>query len=78
MRSAKTDAETLTERVEDAVYNYHSSNDKVLKYLYTAAQAGQAAAGLNGFDPTSEKLRNVDVTADVERHSDYHANVTLL
>jgi len=67
----------LTARVDVAVYNYHSANDNVLKYLYSVAQAGQLAAGLKGFSPNSPKLKNIDVSADVERHSDYHTKVTL-
>ncbi len=75
---AKTNPETLTARVNEAVYNYHSSNDNVLRYLYTVAQAGQTAAGLNGFTPSAAKLKNVDVSTLVKGHSDYHTEVTLL
>ena len=75
---ATSDVETLTARVNDAVYNYHSANDNVLKYLYAAAQGGRTAAGLNGFASSAEKLKNIDVSAQVERHSEYHANVDLL
>lgn len=75
---AKSDWETLTARVNDAVYNYHSANDSVLKYLYAIAQAGQSAAGLNGFSGCPPKLKNVDVSAHVKRHSDYHTKVALL
>ena len=75
---AESDWETLTARVDDAVYNYHSANDNVLKYLYAVAQAGQTAAGLKGFTPSAPKLKNVDVSTQVERHSDYHTKVTLL
>lgn len=75
---AKGDWKTLTARVDDAVYNYHSTNDNVLKYLYAAAQAGQQAAGLKGFAQGPLNLKNIDVSAQVERHSDYHAKVTFL
>jgi hypothetical protein len=75
---AKCDWHDLTDRVDDAVYNYHSTNDNVLKYLYAVAQSGQPAAGHNGFTPSSPKLKNIDVSAQVERHSDYHTKVTLL
>ena len=74
---AKGDWSTLTARVNDAVYNYHSTNDNVLKYLYAVAQISQAA-GLNGFTPSAPRLKNIDVSAQVESHSDYYANVTLL
>ncbi len=75
---AHGDWTTLTAHVDDAVYNYHSANDKVLKYVYASAQAGQTAAGLNGFTPSSPKLKNIDVSDDVSGHSAYQTNVTLL
>ena len=74
---AKSDWHTLTDAVSDAVYNYHSTNDNVLKYLYTAAQGGQTAAGLKGFTPSLAKLTNIDVSAQVKTHFDYHENVHL-
>jgi pimeloyl-ACP methyl ester carboxylesterase len=74
---AKSKWETLTARVDDAVYNYHSSNDKVLKYVYAAAQAGQVAAGSKGFTPVPAGLKNIDVSAHVKGHSEYHTRVTL-
>lgn len=75
---SKSDSEALTAHVDDAVYNYFSSNDKVLKYLYAFAQGGQAAAGLKGFSPESPQLKNIDVSAQVDGHSEYQQNVTLL
>ncbi|WP_031278508.1 DUF726 domain-containing protein [Candidatus Microthrix parvicella] len=74
---AKSDWSPLTERVNDAVYNYHSTNDNVLKRLYSVAMAGQKAAGLTGFTPTPPKLKNVDVSDQVRRHSDYFANIAM-
>jgi pimeloyl-ACP methyl ester carboxylesterase len=74
---AKSDWDTLTARVTDVVYNYHSTNDNVLKYLYGVAAGGRKAAGLIGFTPTPPKLENIDVSAQVQRHSDYFANITL-
>ena len=74
---AKSDWTSLTGRVNDAIYNYYTSNDNVLKYLYGVAQGGQKAAGLVGFQPNPPKLKNIDVSAHVDRHSDYFSNVTL-
>ncbi len=74
---AKSDWSPLTERVNDAVYNYHSTNDNVLKRLYSVAMAGQKAAGFTGFTPTPPKLKNVDVSDQVRRHSDYFANIAM-
>lgn len=75
---AKSDWHSLTARVDQAVYNYHSVNDNVLKYLYGVAQGGQTAAGLKGFSSDSSKLKNIDVSDHVERHSDYYTNVTFV
>ena len=76
--AADDDWLTLTARVDDAVYNYHSANDGTLKYLYTIGQLGQTAAGVNGFSPASGKLRNIDVSGQVDGHLDYLSNVVLL
>ena len=45
---AKGNWRGLNDAVTDTVYNYYSANDKVLKYLYTVAQAGSKPAGLCG------------------------------
>lgn len=75
---AKSNWQTLTAAVDDAVYGYHSTSDDVLRYVYRVAQAGQPAAGLAGFVPSSPKLRNVDVSGAVRTHFEYQANVTLV
>ncbi|MEX8057041.1 DUF726 domain-containing protein [Microbacterium sp. 16-032] len=59
---AKSNWEAPTTAVDDAVYGYHSASDNVLNYVYRVAQAGQSAAGLTGYTPSSEKLRNVDMS----------------
>jgi hypothetical protein len=41
-------------------------------------QAGETAAGLTGFSPSSSKLQNVDVSDHVKTHFDYQNNVQLL
>jgi hypothetical protein len=74
---AKSDWDSLTAAVEEAVYGYHSTNDNVLRLLYKAAQAGQTAAGLTGFTPASTKLVNVDVSEHVKTHFEYQDNVQL-
>lgn len=75
---AKGDWGDLTTGIDDAVYNYHSTHDHVLKYLYAVAQAGQGAAGFKGFTTSNEKLKNIDVSDQVDRHSEYHTKVTLI
>lgn len=74
---ANGDWGSLTSRVDEAVYNYHSADDVVLKYVYSFAQAGQTAAGYKGFSPGPAKLQNIDVTECVHGHSEYHSKVTL-
>lgn len=74
---AKCDPHALTTAVDEALYNYHSTNDAVLKYLYRAAEGGQMAAGLSGFTPTSNRVRNVNVTAEVKKHTEYFQHVVL-
>lgn len=74
---ANSDWHTLAGAVDDEVFNYHSTNDSVLKYLYKTVQAGQTAAGLTGFLPVVPKLHNVDVSDLVNGHSDYFAAVAL-
>lgn len=74
---SKSNWETLTSAVSEAVYGYHSISDNVLKYVYKVAQAGESAAGLAGFAPSSDKLRNVDVSDGVKTHFDYQTNVIL-
>ena len=74
---AKSDWANLISAVDDVVYNYHSTNDHVLKYLYPVAQGGQSAAGLKGFTPSDPKLKNIDVSTQVGNHFEYHENVRL-
>jgi hypothetical protein len=75
---AKGDWNRMTARVDDAVYNYFSTNDKVLKYLYSAAMGGQKAAGSVGFTNGPPKLKNIDVSKKVAQHSDYYDEMKLL
>lgn len=74
---ARSDWHTLTGAVNEAVYNYHSTKDSVLKLAYPFAERGQTAAGLTGFTPTADRLKNIDVSAQVGSHFDYHKNVSL-
>ncbi|MFW0770034.1 DUF726 domain-containing protein [Arthrobacter koreensis] len=74
----KSDWHSLTSVVDQAVYNYYSSNDQVLKYAYRGTQPGERAAGEVGFRPADAKLQNVDVSANVKGHSQYHQQVRLL
>ena len=62
----------------DAVYNYYSGNDKVLKYLYTVVQAGSVPAGLRGFGSKFPKIKDRNVSRIVKSHSDYFSGVDLV
>ncbi len=75
---AKSNWGPLTSAVEEAVYGYHSTNDAVLKYVYKVAQAGQNAAGLTGFSPSTHKLVNVNVSDQVSTHFEYQSKVQLV
>jgi hypothetical protein len=61
----------LSSAVEGVALNYHSRNDNVLRFFYSLAQGGQSAAGYDGMQTKSKHIRNVDVTREVDSHSDY-------
>lgn len=74
---AKPAGDALTAAVDQAVYNYYSLNDSILKLVYRLAQGGQVAAGFSGFAQASERLINVDVSDQVKTHFDYQGVVHL-
>lgn len=53
------------------MYNYHSRNDPILKWLYTAAELGQKPAGLVGFKGAMKNMDNRDLSTRVKDHGDY-------
>lgn len=63
--------------VGGTVFNYWSSNDKVLGVAYRAAQANQKAAGATGFTQRRPGVKNVDVSKKVDGHTAYVPNVKL-
>lgn len=75
--SAKGDWRTLNDSVSDRVWNYHSTNDPILYWLYRYAQLGSPAAGSVGFKSKFAKITDRDVSRVVSTHSDYFAKVTL-
>lgn len=74
---ANGDWSSLNSAVQEFAYNYHSRNDKVLKFFYSVAQAGEKAAGHSGMATRMKKIRNVDVTGMVSNHSAYCKAVSL-
>lgn len=63
--------------VQGVAYNYHSGEDKVLRFFYSIAQAGGVAAGYAGMTTRLKKIKNVDVTKQVADHAAYCKSVTL-
>lgn len=74
---ADRDWTKLETAVSERAYNYHSSNDKVLKFFYSTAEAGHQAAGHRGMKTKRHKIVNVDVSRTVGGHSDYCKVVAL-
>jgi pimeloyl-ACP methyl ester carboxylesterase len=69
------DWRTLEKAVSGTVWNYHSSNDQVLRWLYTLAEGGHRAVGLGGFQSKFPSIR--DVSRLVGSHSEYVGAVKL-
>jgi hypothetical protein len=49
----------------------------VLKYLFAAAQAGSVAVGLRGFTTKFATIKDRNVSAQVNGHSEYFQKVRL-
>lgn len=67
----------LNDVVQRFAYNYHSGDDKVLKFFYSLAQGGGAAAGYTGMSTRLRKIKNIDVTRQVPDHSSYCKTLSL-
>ena len=72
-----SDWRLLNGSVSDKVHNYYSTNDGVLKYLYTTAQAGSTAVGFKGFQTSYANIADHDVSDTVGGHSEYFTKVAL-
>lgn len=75
--NAAEDWTSLTDAVEEGVYNYYSANDQTLRRLYSIVQGGQTAAGLVGMAGQYPKVHNIDVSDQVGGHRQYLENVEL-
>lgn len=75
--SADSDWSGLNGVVQNFAYNYHSTDDKVLRFFYSLAQGGNKAAGSAGIKTRQKKIKNVDVTRQVADHSAYCKTVKL-
>lgn len=74
---AKGDWRALSQAVESNIYNYYSTNDPILKFLYATAQAGSAAVGSRGFRSAFANVKDVNLSGTVKGHSDYWGAVKL-
>lgn len=68
----------LNDSVSGTVYNYWSTNDRVLSHAYSVAQVGQKAAGAVGLAGKWPRIANRNVSQQVKGHSDYFATVSLV
>ncbi len=68
----------LNAAVQGLACNYHSREDKVLRFFYSLAQAGSPAAGYSGMATRLKKIKNVDVTKRVFDHSAYCKSLSLI
>ncbi|GAA3809734.1 hypothetical protein CSO01_22130 [Cellulomonas soli] len=75
--SVSKDWRVLSDAVSGRVWNYHSSNDPVLAYLYRTAELGKTAVGLGGFHSSQPQLRDRDVSKSVTAHSAYLERISL-
>ncbi len=69
--SQKKDWRPLAEAVQGTVFNYWSDQDTVLRRLYRLAELGSVPVGLKGFDLVYPKMKNVNLSRKVSRHSGY-------
>ncbi|WP_107771026.1 DUF726 domain-containing protein [Nocardioides sediminis] len=74
---AKGDWRTLNDSVTGSVWNYWSTDDMVLKYLYAMGSAGERAAGQAGFGTKYPKIKNRNVSRGVDGHSAYFGAISL-
>jgi pimeloyl-ACP methyl ester carboxylesterase len=68
---------TLNNAVSGTIWNYYSSNDRVLRWLYTAAELGEKPVGFVGFESKFPSVRDRNVSRMVRDHSAYLNSVRL-
>lgn len=74
---ANGDWRTLDAAVSGTIWNYHSANDRVLRWLYSLAEPGQTAVGRTGFRSRFASIRDRNVSRYVSGHSAYVQTVAL-
>jgi pimeloyl-ACP methyl ester carboxylesterase len=71
------DWRSVHDSVSGRVWNYYSTNDRVLRFLYRSVGLGKSAIGLVGIKTKYANIRNLDVTEQVKTHSDYFDKIKL-
>ncbi len=71
------DWHAIERAVDDTIWNYWSTNDKVLRYLYRTGEGGRKAVGCEGIPIKSKAVKNVNVSRQVKAHRDHVKVVTL-
>lgn len=71
------DWQDLDRAVSGSIWNYYSSNDQVLRRVFSVAEAGKKAVGFTGFNSKFPSLRDRNVSRMVEGHSAYVRAVEL-
>ena len=74
---AKGDWRILNDSVQDAVWNYRSTEDWFLESVFAKVQLGSSAARVVGFATKLPKIHDRNVTALVPSHSAYFTGVAL-
>ena len=72
----KGDWRSLEAAATGTVWNYWSSNDNVLRWLYALAEIGEAA-GQTGFRSSFPRIKDRNASRFVSGHSEYISKVTL-
>lgn len=67
----RRDWHTIERAVDDTIWNYWSTNDKVLRFLYRTGEGGRKAIGCEGIPSKSKKVKNVNVSRQVSAHQDH-------
>lgn len=65
-----------TDTVKNKIYNYYSSNDKVLKFLYSTIMIDRFPIGLQSIN--LPYFENIDSTEDILGHTEYIPNFHIL
>jgi pimeloyl-ACP methyl ester carboxylesterase len=71
------DWRTLSNAVSGTIWNYHSSNDRVLRWLFPAAEIGAKPVGLVGFKSKFPSISDRNVSKKVGDHFAYVNSVRL-